>query len=743
MPVFSAARLKHMIGGSVLCLLLAGLPARAVVPWALSINTNNVVNVTSFGAVGDGVSTNTLPIQNAIDAAARGGLTNGLFGGTVEIPAGNNAYVCGPLCLSNHVCLQIDAGAILRMLPYSNYPGGIVNPSNFISGSSLQDVEITGPGAIDGQGAPWWPGYKTNNRPSMIVLTDCNREMIQNITLSNSPMFHISIGGGHPGNTTVQAVIVRAPSSSDPVTPSHNTDACDVSGTNVLVQNCNISTGDDDFACGGGTHDVLVTNNVYGNGHGISIGSYTDSGGVSNITVINCSINGADNGIRIKSDNDRGGLVQNINYLNIGITNVEFPIIVYAYYNEFGTPDSISPLVASTQAVASVTSLTPIYRNITFSNITATSVNGYPIGLVWARTEMPATNIIFNKVSVTGNRSFGLYNVVGAQFIDCNLTPSAASNTFALFDAEPIITNSAPTSTLFTFDGLTTDSYGNALALYNAQGEIGDTNVLANGPLTLSASTFTVSNNLSLIPETLLNFTLSTNTTRLAVFGNLTLGGTNNILAGPGFADGTYTFMTYTGTLSGNYPSLGSVPAGYNYAFDTNTAGQVNLVVTLPAPTNLLATASNLLINLTWAPVAGAIGYDLKRGTINNGPYPTVFSGLMQTNYADPSVTNGVTYFYVVSAIGVTSQSSNSFQASAAPLPSNQPANIVAQAAGGQMQLSWPPDHLGWQLQMQTNGPGRGLGTNWVTVANSTNVDSTNIIINPIYGSVFFRLVYP
>ena len=132
-----------MIGGSVLCLSLAGLPARAVVPCGAFHQHQHVVNVTSFGAVGDGVSTNTLPIQNAINAAARGGQTNGLFGGTVEIPAGNNAYVCGPLCLSNHVCLQIGAGAILRMLPYSNYPGGIVDPSNFISGSSLQ-IEITG-----------------------------------------------------------------------------------------------------------------------------------------------------------------------------------------------------------------------------------------------------------------------------------------------------------------------------------------------------------------------------------------------------------------------------------------------------------------------------------------------------------------------------------------------------------------------------------------------------------------------
>jgi len=63
----------------------------------------------------------------------------------------------------------------------------------------------------------------------------------------------------------------------------------------------------------------------------------------------------------------------------------------------------------------------------------------------------------------------------------------------------------------------------------------------------------------------------------------------------------------------------------------------------------------------------------------------------------------------------------------------------VMQLSGNQLQLSWPPDHLGWRLQMQTNG----LGTNWVTVAYSTNMLATNLLLNPAYGGVFLRLVYP
>ncbi len=713
------------------------------------INTNNIVVITNaaYGAVGDGVTDNAVAISNAITKAASGGVTNGLVGGTVKIPPG--IFLSGPLLLKSSVNLQIDSGAILRMLPFNQYPmswftNNVTNvyfvvTGNFISGSSLTNIEISGAGAIDGQGAPWWPWANTNNavRPRMISPSSCYRALFQNVTLSNSPMFHLALNGG---NITVSGVTVSAPAS------SYNTDACDVSGTNILVQNCNISVGDDDYTCGGGTHDVLLTNNTYGSGHGVSIGSYTD-GGVSNITVMNCTFNGTDNGIRIKSDIGRGGLVQNINYFNLGMTNVHMPIQVYGYYLFNGgayTPSSVTPaMAAGTNAVSPIAANTPAFRNITFSNITATSVSSYPIGIIWARTEMPATNIVFNKVNLTGDESFDLYNVVGAQFIDCNLKPSSGKTTFLLFDAQAIITNSTPTDTLFLFDGLTTNGYGNSLSFYNAAGSLKTTNAFDDGPLVLSASTFSVSNNLALRSTTTLNYFLGTNAAKVAVVGNLALGGTNNFSGGSGFTNGTYTVMTYTGTLSGSAPALGSVPSGYNYVFNTATAGQVNLVVSLTAaPTNLVATATNLQINLKWNSLAGATSYNLKRGT-TSGIYPTTFNGLSATNYTDANVTNAVNYFYIVSASSAGIESSNSLQVTTAPLPSSQPTNLVLQVVSNRLQLSWPQDHLGWRLQIQTNNLSRGISTNWATVAYSTNVIATNIIISPTNGSVFLRLIYP
>jgi polygalacturonase len=556
------------------------------VPALPNINTNNVVVIIDapYNAVGDGVTTNTAGIQAAIHAAAAGGTTNGAAGGTVEIPPG--VYLSGPLTMASSVNLQIDAGAILRMLPLGKYPGGTASGTTFISGSNLHDIEISGSGAIDGQGAAWWPYANVSgaNRPRMISPSDCNRLLIQNVTLSNSPMFHIAISGTHAANSTVRGATIRAPSNSP------NTDACDVSGTNILVENCNISVGDDDFTCGGGTHDVLVTNNTYGTGHGISIGSYTDKGGVSNVTVVNCTISGAVNGIRIKSDNDRGGLVQNISYSNIGMTNVNFPIIVYAYYHWFGTPSGISPAIAAGTNAAAVTSETPIYRNITFSNITATSVGNYPAAIIWARKEMAATNLVFNRVHVSASRPFEIYNARGVRLTDSRV--SGNNTNLWLFNAQVIVSNSVPTNALFTLDGLTTNGYGNSFIIFNARASLQNTNCFDNGPLTLGAGTFIVSNNLTLFPYTVLNFTLGTNAATVSVISNLTLGGVINFTNGAGFANGTYTLLTCGKTLGGSLPALAGKPEGYNYlySFDTNTPGQVRLLVQSP-PSPVFAAA--------------------------------------------------------------------------------------------------------------------------------------------------------
>jgi polygalacturonase len=330
------------------------------------------------------------------------------------------------------------------MLPLDKYPGGTTDPSNFVSGAGLHDLAISGSGAIDGQGGPWWKFAKTKgaNRPRMVALSGCDRVLIEHVTLSNSPMFHIAIGG-KSSNVTVRGVTIRAPASTDPTQPSHNTDACDVSGKNILIQDCDISVGDDNFTCGGGTSDVLITNCAYGYGHGVSIGSHT-RGGVSNLTVINCTFNRTDSGIRIKTDRDRGGFVHNLSYRDLRMTNVGCPILIYASYmakeGEYRNLTKLTPEIAARYPAAPVTELTPIYRDIVFSNITATAAAGTRAGLIWGLPEMAVTNILLARVNITADKPFGIYNAQNVRLLDSKILTPQGMNKLSCTNAQVTIT---------------------------------------------------------------------------------------------------------------------------------------------------------------------------------------------------------------------------------------------------------------------------------------------------------------
>ena len=73
-------------------------------------------------------------------------------------------------------------------------------------------------------------------------------------------------------------------------------------------------------------------------------------------------------------------------------------------------------------------------------------------------------------------------------------------------------------------------------------------------------------------------------------------------------------------------------------------------------------------------------------------------------------------------------------------VPALTPPNFVGQLANGQIHISWPADHTGWRLQVQTNSL---LSTNWFTVLGSTLTSQFITPIDLANGSVFFRLAYP
>ena len=75
--------------------------------------------------------------------------------------------------------------------------------------------------------------------------------------------------------------------------------------------------------------------------------------------------------------------------------------------------------------------------------------------------------------------------------------------------------------------------------------------------------------------------------------------------------------------------------------------------------------------------------------------------------------------------------------------PSLAPPKLGCAVVNGEIQMSWPPDHAGWSLQMQSNPPDQGLGTNWTTLPGTNLTNQYVIPVSLAGGGVFYRLIYP
>jgi len=74
------------------------------------------------------------------------------------------------------------------------------------------------------------------------------------------------------------------------------------------------------------------------------------------------------------------------------------------------------------------------------------------------------------------------------------------------------------------------------------------------------------------------------------------------------------------------------------------------------------------------------------------------------------------------------------------------PTNITSSVSSGSINLSWPPDHLGWLLQTLTNTRSVGLKSQtnfWFDVPGSDTITSTSMTLDKTSPTVFFRLRSP
>ena len=158
------------------------------------------------------------------------------------------------------------------------------------------------------------------------------------------------------------------------------------------------------------------------------------------------------------------------------------------------------------------------------------------------------------------------------------------------------------------------------------------------------------------------------------------------------------------------------------------------------APSSLTATAGNALVGLTWVGSADAASYRVHRGTISGGPYSAIASGLTATSYSDSAVTNGVAYYYVVTAVNSAGESTNSNEAAAtpsAPAVPPAPAGLTATAGKKKITLNWKPSSgaTGYNVKRRT-----GTTSAFTTIATGvTGATYTNTGLST--GTTYFYVV--
>lgn len=324
---------------------------------------------TSIAPVDEG-KLDTARIQAALDACPAGRAV--VLERTSER---TDAFLSGPLELRRGVALVVARGAYLfgsrNPRDYDLHPGvcGTITEDGhgckaLINGDGVPGAAVMGDGVIDGRGGEtilgqnisWWNladmarAGGTQNNPRLIALRHCDNFTLYRITLMNSPNFHVGYNGGN--GFAAWGVKIWSPER------ARNTDGIDPgNSTNVTITHCYIHTGDDQVAikapAGAPTTHLSIVHNHFYTGHGMSIGSLT-AGGASAIRVSDLSIDGADNGLRIKSNITRGGLVHDVVYQDVCIRDTANPILMDTNYSAHVSKEDSQP---------------PVFRDITLRGV--------------------------------------------------------------------------------------------------------------------------------------------------------------------------------------------------------------------------------------------------------------------------------------------------------------------------------------------------------------------------------------
>jgi cellulose 1,4-beta-cellobiosidase len=189
--------------------------------------------------------------------------------------------------------------------------------------------------------------------------------------------------------------------------------------------------------------------------------------------------------------------------------------------------------------------------------------------------------------------------------------------------------------------------------------------------------------------------------------------------------NGNTYYYVVSGAFNGN-PNAGGASA------DSAEAAATPQAAVPGAPTGLTAQGGNGQVSLSWTPVSGATSYNVKRATVSGGPYIVIASPTAAA-YADTAVSNGTTYYYVVSAVNASGEGGNSAQVSATPTAATTtatPTNLVAKSnKPGTIDLQWVQSST---AGVTTNSIYRRLNTGTYGTAPITSIAAGTTYRDPV-----------
>lgn len=308
------------------------------------------LNILDFGAKGDGITNDKEAIQSALNGCAKYQPTSA--SPCVVLVPEPGRYLTGSISFNvSNTVLHIEELAIIEGStnpadynltgPLPSYPIEDHHNSNprfqaLINGENLVNISVVGTGTIDAHGPHFnssgTPLHAYQN-PCVLEFLYCHNLLIKGIRILNGAYYHI-----HPFNCTditVDSVTI--------VGLYHNADGIDPdSCSNVLIQNCDITTTDDSIslksgksnegvAYGVATTNVSIIGNRFHVGSGVAIGSEM-SGGVSHVRVFSNSFDATVNVVRFKSCPNYAGIVRDVAYVNNSIALGASAIFIDMHY---------------------------------------------------------------------------------------------------------------------------------------------------------------------------------------------------------------------------------------------------------------------------------------------------------------------------------------------------------------------------------------------------------------------------